>query len=133
MQRLNMTFKVKSEILGFENIKEVELKEVDSLFSTLRTTSGEEISFTLVNPHQLREYDFDISAATEALLEIKDEKDLSVYNILVLQSPLDESIINFQAPLVFNKDNMTVAQEVLGIQNYPHFGFDESLKTFISA
>jgi len=128
-----MTFTVKSEILGFENINELEFKKVDDLFSTLRSTTGEEISFTLVNPHQLREYDFEISAATEALLEIQDEKDLEVYNILVLQSPLDESIINFQAPLIFNKANMTMAQEVLGIQNYPQYGFDESLKTFISA
>jgi len=127
-----MKFEVKSEILGFENITEVELKEVDALFSTLRSTSGDDISFTLVNPHKLREYNFDISAASEALLEIKDDKDLLVYNILVLQSPLDESKINFQAPLIFNKANMTVVQEVLGVQNYPNYGFDESLKTFTS-
>jgi len=128
-----MKFKVKSEILGFENIKEVELKEVDDLFSTLRSSAGDDISFTLVNPHQLREYDFDVSSEVEELLAIKDEKDLLVYNILVLQSPLDESKINFQAPLIFNKVNMTVAQEVLGIQNYPQYGFDESLKTFTTA
>lgn len=125
-----MTFTVKSEILGFENIKEVELREVDDLFSTLRTPVDKNISFTLVNPHKLRDYNFDISSSIEKLLDIKDEKDLLVYNILVLQSPLDESKINFQAPLIFNKKNMTVAQEVLGIQNYPQFGFDESLKTF---
>jgi len=128
-----MKFQVKSEILGFENIKEVELNEVDELFSTLRSSAGDDISFTLVNPHQLREYNFNVSNDVEELLEIKDEKDLLVYNILVLQSPLDESKINFQAPLIFNKANMTVAQEVLGIQNYPQFGFDESLKTFTSS
>jgi len=128
-----MKFQVKSEILGFENIKEVELNEVDELFSTLRSSAGDDISFTLVNPHQLREYNFNVSNDVEELLEIKDEKDLLVYNILVLQSPLDESKINFQAPLIFNKANMTVAQEVLGIQNYPEFGFDESLKTFTSS
>lgn len=128
-----MKFKVKSEILGFEKIKEVEIKKVDELFSTLRSTSGEEISFTLVNPHHLREYDFEISKETEKLLGIQKEEDLLVYNILVLQSPLDESRINFQAPLIFNKANMTVAQEILGVQNYPDFGFDESLKTFTSA
>jgi len=127
-----MKFEVKSEILGFENIKEVELKEVDALFSTLRSSQGDEISFTLVNPHKLREYNFDISIASETLLGIKDDKDLMVYNILVLQSPIDESKINFQAPLIFNKENMTVVQEVLGIHKYPDYGFDESLKTFTS-
>ena len=103
-----------------------------TFFSTLRTSADDKISFTLVNPHKLREYNFDVSSSVEKLLDIKDEKDLLVYNILVLQSPLDESKINFQAPLIFNKKNMTVAQEVLGIQNYPQFGFDESLKTFTS-
>ncbi|PHR58152.1 MAG: flagellar biosynthesis protein FliW [Arcobacter sp.] len=127
-----MKFEVKSEILGFENIKEVELKEVDDLFSTLRSSTGDKISFTLVNPHKLREYNFDISISSETLLDIKEDKDLMVYNILVLQSPLDESKINFQAPLIFNKANMTVVQEVLGIQKYPNYGFDESLKTFTS-
>jgi len=128
-----MKFEVKSQILGFENIKEVELNEVDELFSTLRVTQNSDISFTLVNPNRLREYSFDVSASTEALLDIKDENDLMVFNIVIIQNPLDESKINFQAPLVFNKANGTVAQEVLGIQNYPNFGFDESLKTFTNA
>jgi flagellar assembly factor FliW len=128
-----MKFEVKSEILGFENIKEVELSEIDELFSTLRTTDDSDISFTLVNPNRLREYIFDVSTSTETLLDIKDEKDLMVFNIVVIQNPLDESKINFQAPLIFNKANGTVAQEVLGIQKYPAYGFDESLKTFTKA
>ena len=128
-----MKFEVKSEILGFENIKEVELSEIDELFSTLRTTDDSDISFTLVNPNRLREYTFDVSTSTETLLDIKDENDLMVFNIVVIQNPLDESKINFQAPLIFNKANGTVAQEVLGIQKYPAYGFDESLKTFTKA
>ncbi len=127
-----MKFEVKSEILGFEDIKEVELNEIDELFSTLRA-SNNDISFTLVNPNRLREYEFEVSSATEVLLDIKDENDLLVYNIVVIQNPLDESKINFLAPLVFNKANNTVAQEVLGVEKYPNFGFDESLKTFTTA
>ncbi len=125
-----MKFKVKSEILGFQDINEVEFNEVDELFSTLRSSNDQGISFTLVNPNRLREYSFEVSSATEALLDIKDENDLMIYNIVVIQNPLDESKINFQAPLIFNKANHTVAQEVLGMQNYPEYGFDESLKTF---
>jgi flagellar assembly factor FliW len=126
-----MKFEVKSEILGFENIKEVELKEIDELFSTLR--SSENISFTLVNPNRLRDYSFEISSATEALLEIKDEKDLMVFSVVVIQNPLDDSKINFQAPLIFNKANNTMAQDVLGLQKYPQFGLSESLKSFINS
>ena len=128
-----MKFEVKSEILGFENIKEVELSEIDELFSTLRASNDKNISFTLINPNRLREYEFDVSSATEALLEIKDVKDLLIYNIVVIQNPLDESKINFQAPLIFNKANNTVAQEVLGVEKYPNYGLDETLKTFTTA
>jgi len=128
-----MKFEVKSEILGFEDIKEVELSEVDELFSTLRSCNSDEISFTLVNPNRLREYEFEVSSSTEALLQIEDEKDLLVYNIVIIQNPLDESKINFLAPLIFNKANNTVAQEVLGVEKYPAYGFDESLKTFTKA
>jgi flagellar assembly factor FliW len=126
-----MKFEVKSEILGFENIKEVELKEIDELFSTLR--SSENISFTLVNPNRLRDYSFEISSATEALLEIEDENDLMVFNVVVIQNPLDDSKINFQAPLIFNRANNTMAQDVLGLQKYPQFGLSESLKSFINS
>ena len=128
-----MKFEVKSEILGFEKITEVELNEVDELFSTLRSSNEKDsISFTLINPRKIREYSFDISSATEALLDIKNEEDLLVYNIVVIQNPIDESVINFRAPLIFNKKNMTVSQEVLGIKEYPSYGYDESLKTFIN-
>jgi flagellar assembly factor FliW len=128
-----MTFEVKSEILGFENIKEVELKEVDTLFSTLRSTQSDDISFTLVKPNLLREYSFEISTSTQALLDVQNEEDIEVYNIVLLQNPLDESKINFQAPLIFNKTNGLVAQEVLGLHRYPEFGLDESLKSFTRA
>ena len=128
-----MKFEVKSEILGFENIKEVELNEIDELFSTLRASDDSNISFTLINPNRLREYEFEVSSETEALLEIKNANDLLVYNIVVIQNPLDESRINFSAPLIFNTANNTVAQEVLGVDKYPNYGLDETLKTFTTA
>jgi len=126
-----MTFKVKSEILGFENLKELELTKVDDLFSTLRSTEDKNISFTIVNPHVLREYTFDISQEVEERLEIKNEEDLMVYNIVVIQNPLDESRINFLAPLIFNKANNTMAQTILDVNDNQNFGLDEILKTYI--
>ncbi|MBE0497824.1 MAG: flagellar assembly protein FliW [Campylobacterales bacterium] len=126
-----MKFEVKSKILGFENINEVELSQIDELFSTLRLSDG--ISFTLVDPSRLREYAFEISNEMQRCLEIKDESDLKVYNVVVIQNPPEESKINFQAPLIFNTSTMTMAQDVLSLQRYPEFGFDESVKSFINS
>ena len=126
-----MKFEVKSKILGFDNIKEVELSKIDELFSSLRSTDDEKISFTVINPHALREYNFDISSEVENILDIKNEEDLMVYNLVVIQNPLEESRINFLAPLIFNKANNTMAQTILEVNDNQQFGLDESLKAFI--
>jgi flagellar assembly factor FliW len=126
-----MTFEVKSEILGFENLKELKLTKIDEMFSTLSSTKDENISFTVVDPHKLREYNFDISDEVEKTLAITDEEELMVYNIVLIQNPLDTSKINFLAPLVFNKANNTMAQTVLEVNNHQEYGLSESLKTYL--
>lgn len=126
-----MQYEVKSDILGFENIRCVELKEIDEMFFTLRSCV-EKIRFTLVNPYLLREYSFDLPASVRALLEINENSNLLVYNVVVIQDPLDESCINFLAPLIFNQDNGTMAQAVLDVKDHPDFGFAEPIKKFKS-
>jgi len=126
-----MTFEVKSEILGFENLKELKLTKIDDLFSTLSSTQDENISFTVVDPHKLREYNFDISDEVEKRLNITDENELMVFNIVLIQNPLETSKINFLAPLIFNKTNNTMAQTVLEVNNHQEYGLSESLKTYL--
>lgn len=124
-----MQYQVKSTILGFENVECVELHEIDELFSMLRSCDGN-ISFTLVNPYILREYSFDLPTAIRVLLDINEDSKVVVYNIAVIQDPLDESCINFIAPLIFNQDNATMAQAVLDVKNHPDFGLAEPIKKF---
>lgn len=126
-----MQYQVKSTILGFENIECVELNEIDELFSTLRSCN-KDISFTVVNPYALREYSFDVPTAIRVLLDINEDSKVVVYNIAVIQDPLDESCINFLAPLIFNQDNATMAQAVLDENNHPGFGLAEPIKKFKS-
>jgi flagellar assembly factor FliW len=126
-----MQYQVKSTILGFEQIECVELKEIDELFSTLRSCNND-VSFTLVNPYALREYSFDLPMPIRVLLDINENSKVVVYNIAVIQDPLDESCINFIAPLIFNQDNATMAQAVLDVKNHPGFGLAEPIKNFKS-
>ncbi len=126
-----MTFEVKSEILGFENLKELKLTKIDEMFSTLSSIDDENISFTVVDPHKLREYNFNISDEVEKTLAITDENELMVYNIVLIQNPLDNSKINFLAPLIFNKVNNTMAQTVLEVNNHQEYGLSESLNTYL--
>ncbi|MEA1918059.1 MAG: flagellar assembly protein FliW [Campylobacterota bacterium] len=126
-----MKYVVKSELLGFEGITEVELSSVDDLFSTLHgINDGVKTAFTLVNPYILREYSFDVPSSIKALLDIKEDSNIRVYNIAVLKNPIDESLVNFLAPIVFNEDNNTMAQVVLDVRRHVDFGFAEPLKDF---
>jgi flagellar assembly factor FliW len=124
-------YNVKADILGFENLKTVELQPFDELFSILRG-EDEKVSFTLVNPYALREYSFDLPKSVRVLLDINENSNVLVYNIVVIQNPLDESCVNFLAPLIFNQDNASMAQAVLNAKDYPGLGYAEPIKNFKS-
>ncbi len=125
-----MQYEVKSQIMGFENMMRVDFEKIDEMFATIRDSENEEISFSLLNPYALREYSFDIPLSIKVLLEINENTKLVVYNVVVIQDPLDSSCVNFLAPLVFNEDNNTVAQVVLTATDCPDYGMAESIKSF---
>jgi flagellar assembly factor FliW len=117
-----MIYEVKKPILGFEHLLKVELEEIDGLFASLSAVEGEVPNFTLVNPYQLREYSFDVPKDVEVLLDIKEDSNILVYNIVVLKTPITESVINFKAPLIFNKDNGTMAQFIIEDEGFEIIG-----------
>lgn len=125
-----MKYEVRGNILGFENTLEVEIHEVDNLFSTIIDKSNEGISFTVVSPYALREYSFDMPSDIKAILQINEKSNVSVYNIVVIQKPLENSTINFLAPIIVNNDNNKIAQAVLNAKNHPDFGMAEKIKSF---
>jgi flagellar assembly factor FliW len=123
-------YDIKSSILGFEDTTSVEIHKIDELFSTMQDTNNKNISFTILNPYILREYSFDLPLDIKVLLEIEKESNISVYNIVVIQNPLENSTINFLAPIIINNDNKKIAQAVLSRKNHPDFGMAESIKSF---
>jgi flagellar assembly factor FliW len=126
-----MSYTIKSHILGFDDTNEVDIVDIDELFSTMKDKDNENISFTLINPYALREYSFDLPMATKVLLDINDNSKIRVFNIVVIQKPLEESFVNFLAPIVINEDNKTLAQVVLDPKTHPDFGMAEPIKNFI--
>ncbi len=128
-----MIYQVKTEILGFENIKSVEFSEIDELFATIKSCDDSSISFSLVNPYLLREYSFDLPKAAKVMLDINENSNVLVYNIMIVQNPLDESKVNFLAPIIFNKDKGLMGQVVLRALEYPEFGLAEAINSFKKA
>jgi len=125
-----MQFDLKLPLLGFEEVSTMELKKIDEIFLRLESI-GDGPSFTLVNPFALREYSFDIPSSLQALLGITPESNLLIYNIMILQTPIENSTINFIAPLIFNTDNETMAQII--IDNRADFGIAESVNSYLKS
>lgn len=126
-----MEYAVKSPILGFEDMDSIKLEKIDEMFVTIRDSKNENVSLTLVNPYSLREYSIDIPLSIKVLLDINENSKLSVYNVVVIQEPLDMSRVNFLAPLIFNEDNNTVAQLVLE-ESSADFGMADTIRSFKS-
>ncbi|MFZ3053564.1 MAG: flagellar assembly protein FliW [Sulfuricurvum sp.] len=123
-----MQFELKLPLLGFESIKQMELKKIDDIFMRLESV-GEGPSFTLINPYVLREYAFDIPASLQALMEIDENSNLLIYAIVILTTPIENSNINFVAPVIFNTDNGQMAQII--IDNRSEFSIAEPIKNYL--
>lgn len=126
----NMLYDLKAPILGFENISQVQFEKVDEMFSKIMSTDGT-FSVVLVNPYKLREYSFVVPKYIELLLDLNEKSEVEVYCVTVLQKNLEDSAVNFLAPLIFNHKNHSAAQIALSIMDYPDFGFGDSLKSFV--
>ena len=125
-----MSYKVVSEILGFKDMQEIVIEPIDDFFSKMSDANNKNISFILVNPHLLREYSFNLPQDMKTLLKIDNNTNITVYNILLIQKPLEKSTINFLAPIVLNNDNKTVSQIVLEPKQNPDFGMAERIESF---
>lgn len=125
-----MSYEVKGHILGFEDTIHIDINDVDETFSTMMDSNNKNISFTIINPYTLREYSFDLPSDVKVLLDIHTESNIHVYNIVMIQKPLEQSTVNFLAPIIVNMDNKTLAQIVLNPKRHPNFGFNETIESF---
>ncbi|BDY13506.1 flagellar assembly protein FliW [Hydrogenimonas cancrithermarum] len=129
-----MDFKAVMPILGFDTVSNLTLEPIDDIFYRLANSEGEAPSFTLIQPGALREdYIFDLPKSAAEKLELENAEDAMVLNIVIIDTPLENSHVNFIAPLVFNTKNGTMAQVVLDSVKYPDYGLADPLKAFFKA
>lgn len=124
-----MKFDICAPILGFEDLKEVNIEKIDDVFMKMSSIEDTHISFTMVDPFVLREYDFEVPDNIQKLLEIDKNSNLIILNILLMQNPIENSVINFAAPMIFNTDNKKAAQIVLG--DSASYGVAEKISGFL--
>jgi len=125
-----MKFDICVPLLGFDNLKEVNLEKIDDIFMKMQSSTDEHISFTMINPFILRDYDFEIPDNIQELLEVDKDSNLLILNIVLIQTPIEDSVVNFIGPIVFNTDNNKAAQIIL--QDNAKYGVAEKISNFLN-
>jgi len=119
-------------ILGFDEIREFDLEPIDETFFRLKNREADHPAFVLIHPATVRDdYVFDLPEQAAEKLGLQREEDALVLNIMIVGTPLEESFINFLAPLVFNTANGKMGQVVLDSAQYPDYGVAEPLKKYL--
>jgi len=125
-----MIFEVKTPIPGFDQVKRVELEKIDDFFMRLKSCNDDTV-FMLINPFLLREYDFEVPEYFKNLLELEEQSSTLVLNIMIVSTPIETSVVNFIAPLVFNTDKKCVAQVLLDSNKYKEYGIMENISDYL--
>jgi len=125
-----MKFDMCVPLLGFENVTQVELQKIDGVFMKLYSNENRNISFTLIDPFVLREYDFEVPLNIKEKLEIDEKSNILIQNIVLIQTPIEDSIVNFIAPLIFNTDNKKAAQIILS--DSKEYGIAEKISNYLN-
>ena len=125
-----VNFEVVTPIMGFEDIRELEFIRIDDNFATIRAENG--ISWSLANPYSLRDYKLALSISAQALLDVAQDSHLEVWCMMIIQSPLEDSRVNFLSPLILNFSNKKLLQFHCAIADYPQYFKLESLRAFIN-
>jgi len=124
-----MKFEIVVPLLGFEDLKHIELQKIDDIFMKMQSLDNEHTSFTLIDPFVLRDYDFEVPDNVKDTLQITDDSNLLVLNIVLIQTPIEDSLVNFIGPIVFNTDTNKAAQIIL--QESSKYSVAEKISTFL--
>jgi flagellar assembly factor FliW len=104
-----MIYKVTIPLAGFEDEEEFEFVKVDTFFSFIKSTHSE-LEIRIMNFDAIKNFEFDIDDEEANKLQLLENTNFSVYYIFVLQHPVNKSIVNMFAPLIFNHDKKLMGQ-----------------------
>ncbi|WP_291952882.1 flagellar assembly protein FliW [Campylobacter sp.] len=129
-----MNLEVKCPILGFEETKNMNFYQIDEVFYRLKSLDGKDFSFVMIDPYMIRpDYDFEVPDYYQELLGLNEKSNFGVFVIVAINKPLEESTVNFLAPVVMNYDDGSLVQVILDTTKYPDYFQSEKISAFIKS
>lgn len=116
-----MKVTLKKGILGFEDLKEYELLDIENedILKEFNSTEEDCIGFIVVSPFEIiKEYEIVLSQEIIEKLEVKSPNDIILLNIITVGQTLEESTVNMKAPIVINVRNNCGMQIILQDEEY---------------
>jgi flagellar assembly factor FliW len=116
---MNITFE--KGIPGFEDIKEYELKELESnpIFKELNSVKEKGLGFVVISPFDIDDkYEINLNDNIIRELNISTSNDVMILNILTLGQTLEKTTVNMKAPLIININNGLGKQIILQNEKY---------------
>jgi flagellar assembly factor FliW len=108
-------YKIELPLLGFEDIKELNIKSLDNNFITLELNKEKNLSINLVSINYFKEakFNFNIDDETLEKMHIKKLADFKIFFCVVMQTPIENSIVNLAAPVLVNEKEKLLGQYVI--------------------
>ncbi|MDB3085898.1 flagellar assembly protein FliW [Clostridioides difficile] len=116
-----MKITLKKGILGFENLKEYELLDIENNNTLKEFNSIEEecVGFIIVSPFEIiKEYEVTLNQDIIEKLKVESPNDILIFNIITLGRTLKESTVNMKAPIIINVKNHYGMQIILQEEKY---------------
>lgn len=111
----------KKGIPGFQNLKKFVLFPVEEndFFSVLHSVEDNNIGFIVVSPFNVKkDYEIELNDTVLKELNIKEEKDVSIFNTVTLNSEISKITSNLKAPVVINIKDRLGEQIILNDDKY---------------
>lgn len=107
---------------GFDGIKRYILinnEEEGSPFKWLQAIDDERPAFVIIDPFAVKK-DYEVNLNDEILkeLEIKEDRDVAVFSIVVVPDDVNKMTMNLQAPLIINMIKKLGRQLILDTDRY---------------
>jgi flagellar assembly factor FliW len=108
-------YKIILPLLGFESIQEIDITSIDDKFSTLVLSDDKSLNINIVNITYFKDVSFDFNIDDETLekLHIHELTDFKIFFCVVMQKPIEDSIVNLAAPILINERQKLIGQYVI--------------------